>query len=132
MVTDGLKEASSSGQLELRSGPQWIQVDLGEPASIYAVLLWHNHAEARVYRDVVVQLSGDRDFIEAETVFNNDHDNSSGLGIGADLGYVETSEGRLIDCGGITARYVRCHTNGNHVDAKNHYTEVEVYGLPSR
>ena len=61
---------------------EWVQIDLGQKATIYAVLVWHNHAEARVYRDVIVQVSDDPDFLDAQTVFNNDYDNSSGLGIG--------------------------------------------------
>jgi hypothetical protein len=128
-VTDGMKEASDFGYLELRPGSEWVQVDLGEKSTIYAVLLWHNHAEGRVYRDVVVQVSDDADFIESHVVFNNDYDNSSGLSIGKDKGYVETSEGKLIGCGGIEGRYVRCYSNGNHMDDGNHYTEIEVYGL---
>ncbi len=130
-VTDGDKEASDFGYLELRPGTEWVQVDLGEKATIYAVVAWHNHAEARVYRDVIVQVSDDPDFLEAKTVFNNDYDNSSGLGVGKAMGYVETSEGRLIDCRGEEARYVRFYSKGNHIDNKNHYTEVEVYGKPT-
>ena len=130
-VTDGDKEASDFGYLELRPGTGWVQVDLGGKATVYAVILWHNHAEARVYRDVIVQVSDDPDFLVAETVFNNDYDNSSGMGIGRELGYVETSEGKLIDCRGVEGRYVRLYSKGNHVDDKNHYTEVEVYGRPA-
>ena len=129
-VTDGDKEASDFGYLELRPGTEWIQIDLGTKAAVYAVLLWHNHAEARVYRDVVVQVSDDPDFIESATVFNNDYDNSSGLGIGDEMGYVETSEGKLIDCQGLEGRYVRIYGRGNNIDEKNHYTEVEVFGKP--
>ena len=129
-VTDGDKEASDFGYLELRPGSEWVQIDLGQRATIYAVLLWHSHAEARVYRDVIVQVSDDPDFLEAQTVFNNDYDNSSGMGIGSDMGYVETSEGKLVDCQGIEGRYVRLYSRGNHIDNKNHYTEVEVFGRP--
>jgi hypothetical protein len=131
LVTNGDKEASDFGYLELRPGAEWVQIDLGERSTIYAVLVWHNHAEARVYRDVVVQVSDDADFLDAVTVYNSDHDNSSGLGIGSDLGYVETSEGKLIDCRGVEARYVRLYSQGSHIDDKNHYTEVEIYGRPA-
>jgi hypothetical protein len=130
-VNDGDKEASDFGYLELRPGCQWVQVDLGHTATIYATLVWHNHAEARVYRDVIVQISDEPDFLNPQTVFNNDWDNSSGFGIGSDMGYVETSEGKLIECRGITGRYVRFYSKGNHIDGKNHYTEIEVHGLPS-
>jgi hypothetical protein len=129
-VTDGDKEASDFGCLELHPGRQWVQIDLGQKSAIYAVVVWHNHAEARVYRDVIVQVSDDPDFLDAQTVFNNDYDNSSGMGVGPDMGYVETSEGKLIDCQGVEGRYVRLWSNGNHIDDKNHYTEVEVYGRP--
>jgi len=130
-VTDGAKEASDFGYLELHPGLQWVQIDLGRRTTIYAIVVWHNHAEARVYRDVIVQVSDDPDFLSAQTVFNNDYDNSAGLGIGQDLGYVETSEGKLIDCGGVEGRYVRLYSNGNHIDPKNHYAEVEVFGRPA-
>jgi len=132
LVTDDDKEATDFGYVKLRSGTQWIQIDLEQRATIYAVLIWHNHAEARVYRDVIVQVSDEPDFLNAKTVFNNDYDNSSGLGIGEQMGYVETSEGKLIDCRGVEGRYVRCYSNGNTHDAENHYTEVAVYGRPAR
>lgn len=128
LVTDGGKDASDFDYLELGPGTQWVQIDLTQRATIYAVVVWHSHAEARVYRDVVLQVSDDPDFLQATTVFNNDYDNSSGLGIGDALGYVETSEGRLIDCRGVEGRYVRLYSRGNHLDAGNHYTEVDVYG----
>ena len=130
-VTDGDKEASDFGYVELQPGSQWIQVDLGQKSTIYAVLAWHSHSEARVYNDVIVQVSDDPDFLDAVTVFNNDYDNSSGQGIGPDLGYVETSEGKLIDCRGVEGRYVRLYSRGSHIDVKNHYTEVEVHGQPA-
>jgi hypothetical protein len=131
-VTDGDKEASDFGLLELHGGPQWIQIDLGQPATVYGVLVWHNHADARVYRDVVVQVSDEPYFIDPVTIFNNDYDGTAGLGLGEDMGYVETSEGKLIDARGIEGRYVRLISNGSTVDGKNHYTEVEIYGVPLR
>jgi hypothetical protein len=131
-VTDGAKDASDFGYLELRPGTEWVQVDLGQKATIYAVIVWHNHAEARVYRDVIVQVSDDPDFLDAKTVFNNDYDDSSGMGVGGAMGYVETSEGRLIDTRGVEGRYVRLYSRGNHIDNKNHYTEVAVYGRPAK
>ncbi len=129
-VTDGDKEASDFGYLQMRPGTQWVQIDLGRRATIYAVVVWHNHAEARVYRDVILQISDDPDFLDAVTVFNNDYDNTSGLGMGSEMGYVETSEGKLIECLGHEGRYVRLLSRGNHMGPKNHYTEVEVHGRP--
>jgi hypothetical protein len=84
-----------------------------------------------VYHDVVVQVSDDPAFkTGVRTLFNNDHDNSSGLGAGSDHAYVETHEGRLIPAEGVRARYVRLYSNGNTTDELNDYCEVEVYGQP--
>lgn len=130
-ITDGDKEASDGCYVELAPQRQHITIDLGAVQEIYAVLVWHYHKQARVYFDVVVQVADDPDFItNIRTFFNNDHDNSSGLGIGSDAHYVETSEGRLIDAKGTRARYVRLYSNGNSSNDLNHYIEVEVFGLP--
>ena len=99
--------------------------------AIHAVVVWHYHGSARVYHDVIVQVSDDRDFISGvTTLYNNDHDNSSGLGLGRDKEYWDTYEGRLIDAKGVVGRYVRLYSNGSTADDQNHYTEVEVFGLP--
>jgi hypothetical protein len=84
-----------------------------------------------VYHDVVVQVADDPDFIEnVRTLYNNDYDNSAGLGVGKDPSYIETSEGRLVDGKGLEARYVRLYSNGNTSNEMNHYVEVEVFGKP--
>jgi len=133
MVTDGNKEASEGTYVELGPRPQWVQIDLKERYNIYAIVVWHFHSSARVYHDVIVQISDDPDFITGvQTVFNNDHDNSAGLGRGNDKEYWETYEGKLIDAGGVTGRYVRLYSNGSTADDQNHYTEVEVYGVPAK
>jgi len=128
-VTDGEKSGEAGYYVELGPGSQYVQIDLGASYTIHAILVWHYHSQARVYRDVVVQVSDDPDFIsEVKTVFNNDHDNSSGLGIGRDKEYIETNEGRLIDPRGASGRYVRLYSSGNTSNDMNHYVEVEVYG----
>jgi hypothetical protein len=133
MVTDSDKEGSDGSFVELGPGKQWIQIDLGAPCNIYAVVIWHYHSMARVYRDVVFQVADDPDFItNVRTVFNNDNDNTSGMGVGKDYEYVETSDGRLIDAKGEKARYVRLYSNGSTASEMNHYIEVEVYGKPAK
>ena len=130
-VTDGDKSGIEGSYVELGPGPQWVQIDLGARAKVAAVVVWHFHAEARVYHAVVVQLSDDAAFKSAvTTVYNSDDTNADGLGKGADYAYVETYRGRVIDAKGTAARYVRLHSNGNTSDELNHYTEVEVYGKP--
>ena len=129
MVTDGDKEADDGSFIELGPKPQYVTIDLGERCDIYAILVWHYHKLPRVYFDVVAQISDDKSFrTGVTTVFNNDRDNSLGLGAGTDLHYTETNEGKLIDSKGVQGRYVRLYSNGNTSDDLNHYIEVEVYG----
>ena len=83
MVTDGEKSGGDGYFIELGPGTQWVQIDLGASHPLYAILTWHYHSQARVYRDVVVQVSDDAAFkTGVTTVFNNDHDNTSKLGPG--------------------------------------------------
>lgn len=131
LINDDDREATDGSFVELGPFTQYITIDLGTKHDIYAVVLWHFHKQPRVYFDVIVQISDDPDFITGvTTIFNNDLDNSSGQGIGTDLHYVETAEGKLIDAKGTQGRYVRCYSNGNTNNDLNHYIEVEVYGKP--
>ena len=131
-VTDGRKEEATDEnvRLVLNDGLQWVQIDLGAQQEIHAVCLWHSFSpRIRVYYDVIVQVSDDPDFMEeVTTLFNNDHDNSSGLGEGKDFEYIETHEGRPIAVDGVKGRYVRCYSNGNIRDKSNAYVQVEVFG----
>jgi hypothetical protein len=134
LITDGDKEARDGTNVALMPGLQWAQIDLGAAHKLFYVLLWHFHGEPVVYHKVVVQVSNDPNFVEGvTTLFNNDQDNSAGLGIGRDREYFETNEGRLIDARGVTARYVRLYSKGStYRDPLNRYTEVEVWGLPGK
>ena len=129
LITDGDKEAADGSYAELGPLVQYVTIDLEVMHEIYAIVIWHFHKEPRVYFDVVVQVAGDPDFISnVGTLFNNDIDNSAGLGVGKDKHYVETNKGKLIDAGGVRARYIRLYSNGNNFNGLNHYIEVEVYG----
>jgi hypothetical protein len=131
-VTDGDKEAGDGSYVEFGPGLQWAQIDLEAECEIQAIVVWHYHGDPRVYFDVVVQVADDPDFITGvKTIFNNDHDNSSGLGIGRHYEYFDTFEGRLIDARGVRSRYVRLYSNGSTADEMNRYTEVEVHGRPA-
>jgi len=130
-VTDGDKSGMDDSWVELGIFEQSITIDLGEKHEIYAIVVWHYHKDNRVYFDVVAQVSDDSDFIEnVVTVFNNDHDASSGFGEGTDKNFMETNEGKIIDAKGTQARFVRLHSAGNVLNELNHYVEVEVYGKP--
>ena len=131
MLTDGDKEAADGSYVELGPLLQHVTIDLQAVQEIYAIIIWHYHKQARVYFDVVVQVADDPDFItNVRTLFNNDIDNSSGLGVGKDMHYTETNDGKLIDAKGVRARYVRLYSSGNNGNDLNHYIEVEVYGKP--
>ncbi len=133
MITDGDKEAADGSYVELGPFQQHITVDLEEECEIYAVLVWHYHKQARVYFDVIVQTSDDADFItNVKTLFNNDIDNTAGLGIGEDMHYIETSEGKLVDGKGTKARYVRLYSNGSNANDLNNYIEIEIWGKPAQ
>ena len=131
MITDGDKEAADGSYVELGPLVQHVTIDLEAMHEIYAIIIWHYHKQARVYYDMVVQVADDPDFItNVRTLFNNDIDNSAGIGVGEDMHYTETNEGRLIDAKSVKARYVRLYSNGNTSNDLNHYIEVEVYGKP--
>lgn len=128
-ITDGDKNGDEGYFVELGPFTQNITIDLEKEYNIYALVLWHFHKQPRVYFDVIVQLSNDKDFKkDVKTIFNNDLDNSSKQGKGTDWHYVETAEGKLIDAKGEKARYVRLYSKGNNSNDLNHYIEVAVYG----
>lgn len=132
-ITDGNKEANDTSIVLLRKRTQWVQFDLGSAQEIYAVVIWHAHDTPKVYRDVIVQVADDAAFSSnVKTLFNNDIDNTSELGIGTDHEYFETNAGKTIDTKGAKARYVRLYSRGNTESALNEYTEVEIYGRPAK
>jgi hypothetical protein len=132
MIDDGDKDGNEGSWVELGPGKQWVQIDLAKRADIYAILIWHFHAQARVYREVVVQVSDDPMFKSGvTTIFNNDFSNEFGFGAGKNLNYIETYQGKLIDAKDVKGRYVRLYSNGNTSNKLNHYIEVEVWGKPA-
>ena len=86
-----------------------------------------------MYHDVVVQVADEAEFLQnVRTLFNNDQDNTSGLGQGADREYFETYEGKLINAKGLQGRFLRFYSKGSTESALNEYTEIEVYGRPAQ
>jgi len=132
LLTDGDKAGDEGSWMELKPGKQWVQIDLGQNANIYALFVWHFHSQERVYFDVVAQVSDDPTFTKnVTTVYNNDRGNELGLGAGRDMNYVESYQGKLIDAKGVKGRYVRFYSKGNTTDKLNHYIEIEVWGKPA-
>jgi hypothetical protein len=132
-ITDGKKEALDEDAVEMKKGVQWVQVDLGESYTLSAIAVWHDHRYIQLIHDCIVQVSEDPEFkTGVTTLFNNDTDNSSGIGVGTDREYFETEFGRVIDAKGTKARYVRGYTKGGSLSALNCWQEIEVYALPNK
>ncbi|HEY3320238.1 MAG TPA: hypothetical protein VGP72_07225 [Planctomycetota bacterium] len=134
LITDGDKDIEKEGHfVELGPGTQWIQIDLQESHELFAVVIWHFFKVDRAYHDVIVQIADDAIFkAGARTVYNNDADNSSGLGVGTNKEYEDDYMGKLIPVERQKARYVRCYSRGNNVNDSNQYIEVEVWGRPAK
>ena len=131
MITDGDKNGDDGNFVELGPFLQDVTIDLGMKYKIFAIVFWHYHKQPRVYFDVIVQLGDNREMTKnVNILFNNDIDNSAGMGLGEEMHYVETSEGKLIDTKGVNGRFVKLFSQGNTNNDLNHYIEVSVYGIP--
>lgn len=132
MVTDGEKRGTEGHWVEIGPGTQWVQIDLKANYKIHGVLMWHYFGEPyRVYRDVIIRLADDATFSKnVRMVYNNDDDNSSGLGAGQDREYYEHYTGQWIPFKPESARYVRFYSRGNTSDPQNQYIEAEVWASP--
>ena len=103
-------------------------LDLGGQYYVNGLAVWHYFGDPRTYHDVVVEVASRADFTDASIVFNNDTDNSLGLGAGTDEEYRERPAGKQVQFAPLPGRYLRLWSSGNTVNAANHLTEVEVYG----
>lgn len=131
LITDGDADGSDGSFVELMPGKQWVQIDLEATHTLQKVAVWHYHKAAHAYLDVVIQVSDDPEFrTGVTTLWNSDHDNTSGLGKGKDPSYIETNYGRIIEGKAAKARYVRLWSNGNSANEMNHYIEVQVFAVP--
>ncbi|MBK1813552.1 discoidin domain-containing protein [Clostridium sp. YIM B02505] len=126
LITDG--DVNSNNLVGVTQNLQWIQIDLGQAYNINKINLWHYFADGRTYHDVIARVSNDPSFSSGvTTVFNNDNNNSAGLGTGNDAEYAETSAGKAINFSAISARYVRLYSNGSSANIYNHYVEVQIW-----
>jgi len=134
MLTDDNKKCGQFDFVELDFGPQWVQVDLGQIETLYAVVVWHFYKNKVIYNDVIVQVADDEEFtVNKRTVFNNDHDDSTGEGKGEDTAYGAAWWGELVDLrggnnDGSLARYIRVWTDGGCADEATRFVEIAAYG----
>jgi hypothetical protein len=132
-ITDGKRDAFDEDAVEFKKGTQWAQVDLGQSFEIHAIAMWHDHRYVQAMHDIVLQVSDDPEFKkDVKTLFNNDVDNSSGLGVGTDREYFELHYGKVVAAKGVKARYVRGYSKGGSLSALNCWQEIEVYALPAK
>ncbi len=142
-LTDGVTARDKYVLYSVSTGPKWAQVDLGRAYEITRLNVrsdWGSSAGVyRTARDVVVQLSNDPDFATGvTTVFNNDADNSAGLGAGTDEEYLEPGDGSgkdIVLAAPVNARYVRFWANGHirvngQLNLVNTPIEIEAYADP--
>jgi hypothetical protein len=132
-ITDGIKKSGKFDRVEL-SQRGWVQIDLGRPQTIHAVVIWHFYKNATIYNDVIVRLADDAAFTQnVRTLFNNDHDNSVAMGEGGDKAFYTRWWGEIVDArgenhAGTPARYVRVYTGDGWEGEPPRFVEVSVYG----
>lgn len=133
-ITDGVKKSGEFDFVEMDRGLQWVQIDLGASRPIHAIAVWHFYKNPVIYNDVILQVSEDPEFkAGVRTLFNNDHDNSAGLGKGNDTAYFARWWGELVDARGedktgTKGRYVRVYSDNGCGDEDTRFVEIAVYG----
>lgn len=137
-LTDWNKKSNEDDYVEFLPNDmlQTVQVDLGAEREIICVVIWHYYKNAVVYRDVIVQCAEDGEMKNNHAIlFNNDYDNSAGLGKGTDQPYFAGWWGEIVDArpqGRLThgrrARYVRVSTCGGEAGEDTRLVEIAVYG----
>ena len=125
-LTDGVIAAGTDAFATLAGNSA--ALDLGGQYYLNGLTVWHYFGDARTYHDVVFEVADNPGFTNSTIVFNNDTDNSLGLGAGTDAEYPETSAGKQVLFAPLPGRYLRLWSGGNTVNDANHLTEVEVYG----
>jgi hypothetical protein len=139
LLTDGDRNRANYALISTADGPKYVQVDLGESFEITRINIANDYGLSymRSMRGVVVQVSNDPNFASGvTTLFNNDADNSSGLGAGSDASYVEPTDGSGLDivpAVPVAARYMRYSAYGHvqygtgQIHLVNVPVEIEVY-----
>lgn len=120
-VTNGNLARGDYALISTSDGPKYVQVDLADSYDIVGVNIrsdWGSDAGSYRYgHDYVVQLAADAAFTTGvTTIFNNDADNTLGLGAGEDPLYIEPADGAGLHIPletPVAARYVRYWANGH-------------------
>jgi len=133
-LTDGGKTSEEWDMVELGPDDLWVQIDLEKVCTIYGIAVWHFYKNPAVYNDVIVQVADDAEFTQnVRTLFNNDHDNSSGQGKGEDMAFFTRWWAELVDARGdnmkgMKARFVRVWSKDGCQGEPVRFVEIGIYG----
>ncbi len=133
-INDGIKKSDEFNYVEFGPSIGWVEIDLKEKYAVHAIVIWHYYRNAVIYNDVIVQVADDAAFSrKVMTLFNNDHDNSAGLGKGRDKAFYSRWWGEIVDARGrdhkgVRARFVRVYTGTGMEEEPPRFVEINVYG----
>ena len=146
-VTDGKSNDANAHAIIGKDGAgegAYLQVDLGEGASIDSVKLWRYWTDQRKFADTALVVSNDPEFKDKQVLYYSYSDANNkdvlNLGVQATSGdlYQETADGKeLFKAEGgksVKARYVRLYVNGKigengkAAQGDNHIVELQVMG----
>ncbi len=100
------------------AGWAWIQVDLGAPAELTHLKVWHYFRDKRTYNGNCIALSLTGKFEGEETVvFDSDRDGA----------YQETQAGKTFTFKPVRARYIRNWLNGNTSNDTSQWVEIQAF-----
>ncbi|MBT3378593.1 MAG: FMN-binding protein [Lentisphaerae bacterium] len=133
-IVDNVKKSGEFDFVEMDPGLQWVQIDLESIQTVHGIVVWHYYKNPTIYNDVIVQVADDVEFTQnVRTLFNNDHDDSAGMGAGKDTAFFARWWGELVDSRGESkegtpVRCVRVFTDGGAGGADTRFVEIAVYG----
>jgi len=93
-ITDATKKPPTRASFSC-ARHQYIQMDLGTPSELFAIVIWHAHNSAKVYHDVIVQVADDAEFTKnVRIIFNNDQGQQLEAGRRHGSRILRTNEGK--------------------------------------
>lgn len=111
-----------------------VQLDFGsfKDVSMFK-MFFQASSHLYTYKDLAIQVPETADFYNAFTIYNNDEDNSIGLGYGEDEEFIATPKGTTIMMAPKKARYVHFGVGGYEsgdgaASPLTYIKELEVYG----
>lgn len=107
------------------SGPHEVTVDLGVVKTLRQIKVWGLFHNTRMYSDRIVRISENGS--DWYTIFNNDSDNSAGVGIGTHSEYIETQDGKVFTIPDINAQYIQVWSGDDNLGGNATLVEIEAF-----